>query len=723
MWVAYGTYTTLNQNTPLGWGCGAGQCGDPAGFGVEDSCSGGNPLEGGECAGGFPRAGGCPAGQYCQGCDMYAGECCNFVPGACQVVLGCSGGSPTPTPTPQPSCTLSCPGTEVSESEFNNATGGAGGGLGQRNTPSEKGVVAGASSSRLLAQGVGGGLPGTTTTQYYLGESVLSGNITFLGESGFTCQEFVDGILYQGPCPSPTLITPTPPGGGGGGAIGGVTTVRDSFDAGSFFLKLLSNLSFFKPIRDVLGLSTSQTLVQGVGGGEESGSLSTWQHPVTYEYLDGSNTKVYTALASSGEIIGGIDDPKSNSQSCSCKVGLSCPLSVTDINDPGSIVEGCDDQYCDFSVDPSRPQAGIPAQFTLMNNNGFRNFTIDYGDGQTESYPNAESPLIVPHIYANAGAGQQISLTCSNPGGNIKTCVRRATIYCDNTDPYNLPTPTLSPTPSPSPSPTPGPWLKLKDTSFTIRSSINNVVPAGATQYDDTSDTGVCRVNEPTNYACFSSGETGSAIVKSDAVDFGAGLSQRDWLRKDANYVINTLLTPSSFISYVKARKDYATITSLTQDQIQSNMIHLLQPDPPIVIITDDTVPDAIPAGAGAVIIIDGDLVIDLASSDTFNAANKAIAFVINGTLEISSQVTELNGIFIANDVNYAFDAAATSNPLKINGNISLSQSPTQQCNDVRQRIDPLKPSCFFTFDFVNQYVPVIDLLSTRTYDWSELTP
>ena len=131
---AYRTYTTLNQNTPLGWGCGAGQCGDPAGFGVEDSCSGGNPLEGGECAGGFPRAGGCPAGQYCQGCDMYAGECCNFVPGACQVVLGCSGGSPTPTPTPQPSCTLSCPGTEVSESEFNNATGGAGGGLGQRNT-------------------------------------------------------------------------------------------------------------------------------------------------------------------------------------------------------------------------------------------------------------------------------------------------------------------------------------------------------------------------------------------------------------------------------------------------------------------------------------------------------------------------------------------------------------------------------------------------------------
>lgn len=183
-------------------------------------------------------------------------------------------------------------------------------------------------------------------------------------------------------------------------------------------------------------------------------------------------------------------------------------------------------------------------------------------------------------------------------------------------------------------------------------------------------------------------------------------------------------MTPSSFIEYVKARKDYKTVTALTADQLETNRIHLFDPETTASVATN-TIPDMIPNGSGMVIIIDGDMTIDMTSiaNQAFNPSKKAITFIVTGRLQISSATRELNGIFIANQVDYAYDYVGVSTvPLKINGNISIMNTPTQLCNEHRGRTDSaLKPTCLFQFDYPNQFPPIIDLISTRTYDWTEL--
>lgn len=670
------------------------------------TCSGGGggDGEGGSCPAGCNANGDAcrarsyqPVGGSCP--FQWTGEACNDVPcayrsrcGCGTCLVGCSescqtggcygGGGGTPTPTPAPSCSLSCPGTAVDNGAGGNAGGGA----------------------------AGGGTIGGSSDTYYTAAGKAEGDITFAGTNYFNCSTFTDQNGYSGPCPSPTIVS-----GGGSNVLGAWSkrsenvSENDSMSSVKQALtKLLKHFDIPKSIGSVLGSST--TLAQSNPGGSNN---TTWIFPDDFHVLDGNQPKKYvaTAIGSGGGLSAG---------QCSCTIQLTCPETIQDPNDAGSIIEGCDNQ-CDFQVDPAQEHNNTPSNIFIDIPEGFDHVTLDYDDGSTDTLDNADNDSRFVHTYTNAGV-YDVHLTCSTNGqgdGASRSCTRRLTSYCAGTEIGALPTPT------PTPTPTPGPWMKAQDSAVHIRSSVTSSVPAGAIAFDAT-DTASCSASNPNSLACFSSGEAGAVVVESSTADFGTELSKKGWLRKDGSYTINSLMTPSSFIEYVKARKDYKVVTALTVDQLEVNRIHLFNPETTASVSTN-TIPDMIPGGSGMVIIVDGDMTIDMTSvaNQAFNPSKKAITFVVTGRLQISAATQELNGIFIANEVDYAYDyVGASTVPLKINGNISVMNTPTQLCNEHRARTDSaLKPTCLFQFDYPNQFPPIIDLISTRTYDWTELIP
>jgi hypothetical protein len=524
-------------------------------------------------------------------------------------------------------------------------------------------------------------------------------------------------------------------GGGGGDSILGTWTTRSQssspkstpstgFPFASYLSKLLKGAGITNSFSSVLGTST--LLAQsnpggggasgGASGGTSGGNSTTWTFPEDFHILEQDQQKKYTATAigSGGGASGG--------GQCACAVTLTCPETLQEPNEPGAIIEGCDNQ-CDFTVNPAQQHSNVASTFELEIPNGFDNITIDYDDGYgtTDSLEDATNDSSFEYTYRNAGV-YDVAITCStqpNGGGSSRSCTRRLTSYCTGTDLEDLPIGT------PTPSPTPGPWMKVQDSSVHIRSSVTSSVPAGALAFD-ASDTATCSAGNPNSLACFSSGEAGGIVAESSSAEFGTEISKKGWIRRDENYAMNSLMTPSSFIEYVKARKDYKVVTALTADQLETNRIHLFDPET-TALVSSDAIPDMIPAGSGMVIIVDGDMTIDMSAlaNQAFNQSKKAITFIVTGRLQISAATTELNGLFITNEVDFAYDyVGAASTPLKVVGNMSAMNSPLELCNEHRARTDSrLKPTCLFQFDYPNQFPPLIDMISTKTYDWTQLVP
>lgn len=630
---------------------------------------------------------------------------------------GCTGSpTPTPTPTPTPYCTAQCPGTPISEFDSstltvpNAAMGifaglGTGSGAGDANGGGTGGSINGTQTTRMLAQSAGGGGAGGTsvggssmhscgeitqalaTDPNYLtfGYGEVRGDLTYNGYIGHTCSSIYDCPVDSNgtqSCPVPTVVVQAPQGNG---TVAGAYTTR---------LGLGSMLKNF----------TQKLLAQSVGGGgggSITGSHTTWTKSEVVNRLNGSTPTLY------GYTVKG-----STGQSCSCQIVLGCQQSQQASPNSEEMMQNPCESQCTFSVDSTTeyPEVGDTVIFSVDANDGFdRRVSMDYDDESSE-FLSDPYPAVNTHTFTNAGT-YDVTLSCSNPAENGKTCTRRLNVYCAGTGVL------LTPTPTPPPS-----WTKFKDTSVTIQTAITNTAPSGALAYDS-SDTGVCDRANPTSVECISSGQGGMTTVHGASSNFGVRLSDRQWLRTDPSYASNELITPDSFIEYARARKDVVDLQSVSAETIQPGKINIFTGN---LVISDNALPDSITAGEKVVIVVDGTLSFDLSTdpADTFNPDNKPIAFITTGTTEISAGTTEMNGIFISNVVNFAYDATpSTSTPLKINGNLSYLNASTA-CSDKRDRTDsPYKPSCFFTFDFANQYLPLIDLLSTRTYEWTELVP
>ena len=256
-------------------------------------------------------------------------------------------------------------------------------------------------------------------------------------------------------------------------------------------------------------------------------------------------------------------------------------------------------------------------------------------------------------------------------------------------------------------------WFKTKDASYHEQGLLDNNIPSNASPFNG-SDLGLCKATEPGSLACHGINFPGLLSAQGN-ITLGSGVANFNlWSYGDASYLYAREFTPDTIIQYMRARRE--TVTIADPEQVLTNKVNYIDGAQTILEIDNNGMQGSSPF----VLLVDnGDLLFDLAAQ--FNPSNAPMAIIVDGTIRFKSSIKEVNGIFIANDFDFAFDTppgSTNNNDLWINGNI-ISMNDVN-CIEKRVRTDDnTKPSCFFTLDFVNQYLPLLNLFSTRTFSRS----
>ena len=233
-------------------------------------------------------------------------------------------------------------------------------------------------------------------------------------------------------------------------------------------------------------------------------------------------------------------------------------------------------------------------------------------------------------------------------------------------------------------------------------------MPAAISQFDadDTADPYLV-VNSPNN-------DPGVVIVQDLPPDFGAATqaSSKNWLNADYYESVKPF-TPATFLSYVRSRKEYHTVTDF--NSLQSGNIYLYRGD----LTLNSSRETSLTNNAPLVLIVTGEdvtVTIDDPTDPIFgNSASPAsVAILTDGNLNIGPNMKELYGLFVGNKVN--FGSSATE--LKIVGNVisTIEADPTS-----RNRADDIsKPSVFIVFK-PEMYLNLLPYFSTAAYEWRQL--
>ncbi len=251
---------------------------------------------------------------------------------------------------------------------------------------------------------------------------------------------------------------------------------------------------------------------------------------------------------------------------------------------------------------------------------------------------------------------------------------------------------TPTPTPTSTPTPTPGPWIKLKNSSFLSRNSLTSQIPLTPVAYDAYDTT-------QAYFIIGAVGVVGAPAINITTLNPSARTGNPEY---KAAYSPTYLLTPNSYLSYIKTRKQHTVITSLSEItgsgiyvyngalSINSNSYPFNQPYNIVLISTGTvtvTVPGVIFAPAGSVAIV-------------------------SSTINFNAVITEANGIFIADNIS---TGNTTNKGLKIIGNLVAQTSLING----REWTDDNMPSLFIVFDS-QKYLDLLPYLSTANYEWRQ---
>lgn len=254
------------------------------------------------------------------------------------------------------------------------------------------------------------------------------------------------------------------------------------------------------------------------------------------------------------------------------------------------------------------------------------------------------------------------------------------------------------------------PWYKLKNASFHKLGSLSIAIPSTIIQFDSDDD-GAQR------YLDY--GTTG--VVSAEGGITTSPISPQNW--KKANYArMMAAMPPATFLAYAKTRKEYETTTNITTDPLVADKINIYSGN---LTINDSNKNDVLNP-TKTILIVEGDVTLNV--NNKFNPSKKPVAILVTGALNINSQVQEMNGVYVANSVDFASDIAAgstTNNELKIQGNI-VSFTDSTSSLQKRDRVggsgnnSRRKPAVFIIFD-PEPLIKMINLLSVYIYDWRQL--
>jgi hypothetical protein len=240
-------------------------------------------------------------------------------------------------------------------------------------------------------------------------------------------------------------------------------------------------------------------------------------------------------------------------------------------------------------------------------------------------------------------------------------------------------------------------WTKLKDSSYISVNPLSDMLALAPVAYDadDTTD------------QYFIVGADG--VVAAPLIDLD--ISNLTPTAKTGNPEYKAIytpepysLTPSSFLSYVKARKDFKTITDL--GEITGSGIYVFNGN---VAISSNVTP--FNQSYKVVLISTGTVTISAAPDNTFTPTG--MAAIVASEIDFDSNITEAHGIFVADTIQTGTNA---TQGLKIVGNLIAQTSLSNN----REWPTTSRPSLFIKFD-QTKYIDLLPYFSTASYQWRQI--
>jgi len=231
-------------------------------------------------------------------------------------------------------------------------------------------------------------------------------------------------------------------------------------------------------------------------------------------------------------------------------------------------------------------------------------------------------------------------------------------------------------------------WVKLKNTSFTAGSTTSNYIPVFVNKFtpSDSDDDALQKY--------FILGQSAGAALGINSNAY----SSPNW--DDSSYSKSlSMMSPATFISYVKSRKEYQTITNLSD--LAEDKINIWQGD---LTINDQNNFN----NKKIVLLVTGTVTLDVPNFQPTNASLAIAAQTINFT----SSVNYAEGLFIAQTIN----TGSNTTGLKIKGNL-VAQSTF---NNGRSWSDTSRPAVLIVFD-QKPYLDLLPYLSTANYEWRQI--
>lgn len=240
-------------------------------------------------------------------------------------------------------------------------------------------------------------------------------------------------------------------------------------------------------------------------------------------------------------------------------------------------------------------------------------------------------------------------------------------------------------------------WTKLKDSSYVSTNSLYNLLSLTPVAYDadDTTD------------QYFIVGNDG--VVAAPGIELDISNVTPTAKTGNPEYKVTYTpesysLTPSSFLSYVRARKEYKVITDL--GEITGSGIYVYSGD---LAISSNVTP--FNQSYKIVLIVSGTVTISAAPDNTFTPTGTAA--IVATTINFDSAITEAHGVFIGRTISTGTNA---TQGLKIVGNLIAQTTLSNN----REWPTTTRPSVFIKFDQA-KYISLLPYLSTASYQWRQI--
>ncbi|MFZ5911828.1 MAG: hypothetical protein ACOYYU_17605 [Chloroflexota bacterium] len=257
------------------------------------------------------------------------------------------------------------------------------------------------------------------------------------------------------------------------------------------------------------------------------------------------------------------------------------------------------------------------------------------------------------------------------------------------------PLPTWTPTPTPTPTTAPLPWSKIKDSSY-MGESIVSRIPASPIAYDE----------EDTAQPYLIIGQGGPVMapyIGITGLNASARPNASNWQSVyEPRGFYNDTMGFENFASYIKARKTYTSISSLSE--INGDGIYMWEG---VEAFEITEVPSAFNQ-YNVVLVSTAPITINLTGS--FSPA-KSVA-ILSSSISFAPTVTEARGIFIGSQVA---TGETTDQGLKIIGNLIAKDNMV----DGRRWSTLSRPSLFIVFK-PEMYTDLLPYLSVANYEWEQ---